>query len=60
MDEYLVVGFGFKYKYLFGKIGMWMKLVLENLVGMVIVYYMLFEIDCYDEMDFEFLGNVLG
>lgn len=39
---------------------MWIKFVLGNLVGMVIVYYLFFDIVCYDEMDFEFFGNVLG
>ncbi|KAI4316016.1 hypothetical protein L6164_024036 [Bauhinia variegata] len=53
-------------EYLFGKINMQLKLIPDNSAGTIIAYYLtlLFFIfndgSAWDEIDFEFLGNLSG
>lgn len=57
---FLVVVFVFKNKYLFGSIGMGIKFVLGNLVGIVIVYYVWLVNDFFWGNMFVFVFECVG
>lgn len=61
LDQNSGCGFGSKYKYMYGRVSMKIKLISGDSAGTVTAFYMNSDTDTIrDELDFEFLGNRTG
>nr|GEY04476.1 probable xyloglucan endotransglucosylase/hydrolase protein 23 [Tanacetum cinerariifolium]GEY31563.1 probable xyloglucan endotransglucosylase/hydrolase protein 23 [Tanacetum cinerariifolium] len=60
LDKNSGSGFESKNEYLFGKLSMQLKLIHKNSAGTVTSYYLSSKGPTWDEIDFEFFGNLSG
>ncbi|KAK1396656.1 hypothetical protein POM88_006519 [Heracleum sosnowskyi] len=60
LDNTTGCGFESRSNYLFGKASLQIKLIQGDSAGIVTAFYMSSEGPNHDELDFEFLGNILG